>query len=121
MDDGRKLLQLILGTASKSKMNFWSIFFHCSNYFHVILKIIKFKCWHARLAAVQMLQNFGIFNSFLANDHMKSIIKEIILNSLVDEQLEVRLAACLTLTGFLHSGFLVVDQQLIVNKGTRIL
>lgn len=47
---------------------------------------------------------------------MKSIIKEIILNSIVDEQLEVRLAACLTLTGFLHSGFLIVDQQLIVNN-----
>ena len=78
------------------------------------LKVIKFKSWHSRLAAVQMLQSFGIFNLFLVNDKMKSIIKEMIISALVDEQLEVRIQASLTLTGHIHSNFFNVDAELIV-------
>ena len=85
------------------------------------LKVIKFKSWHSRLAAIQMLQSFGIFNLFLVNDKIKSIIKEIIINSLTDEQLEVRLSACLTLTGFIHSNFFSVDDELIVINKCFIL
>lgn len=61
-----------------------------------------------------MLQNFGIFNLFLVNDKMKSSIKEILVSSLTDDQLEIRLAACLTLSGFFHSGLLSVNEELIV-------
>ena len=61
-----------------------------------------------------MLQSFGIFNLFLVNDNIKSLIKEIVISSLIDEQLEVRLSACLTLTGFIHSNFFSVDEDLIV-------
>ena len=61
-----------------------------------------------------MLQSFGIFNLFLVNDKMKSIIKEMIISSLVDEQLEVRLSASLTLTGYIHSNFFSVDDELLV-------
>ena len=76
--------------------------------------MIKYKSWHSRLAAIQMLQSFGIFNLFLVNDKMKSIIKEMIISSLVDEQLEVRLSASLTLTGYIHSNFFSVDDELLV-------
>jgi hypothetical protein len=61
-----------------------------------------------------MLNNFGIFNQFLVSSEKKSIIKEIIINALIDEQLEVRIAAMLALTGFIHSNFIAVDQDLIV-------
>jgi hypothetical protein len=78
------------------------------------LQIIEFKSWHSRLAALQMLQNFGIFNLFLVNEEMKAAVKQIVLDSLVDEQLEVRVAASLALTGFIHSNFINADQPLIV-------
>jgi proteasome activator subunit 4 len=92
----------------------WLLNHQQSLYFTDQLKlVIGFKSWHSRLAAIQMVQNFGVFNIFLIKDEIKTRIKEIILNSLTDEQLEVRQSACLTLTGFIHSGFIHVDQELI--------
>jgi hypothetical protein len=96
---------MILKTLIFLKYNIKSSFF---------FQVIKFDCWHSRLSAVQMLQNFGIFNLFLVSDKMKSTIKEILISSLTDEQLEIRLAACLTLTGFFHSGLLLVNEEMIV-------
>lgn len=78
-------------------------------------KVVKFKSWHSRLAAIQMLQNYGIFNTFLVNPSQKETIKEVIINGLVDEQLEVRLASSLALTGLIHSYFITVDDTLIVS------
>ena len=60
-----------------------------------------------------MLNNFGIFNQFLVSSDQKTAVKEIILNALTDEQLEVRIAAMLALTGFIHSNFIGVDSELI--------
>jgi proteasome activator subunit 4 len=92
----------------------WMLDENCSFLFlEQIQKVIKFKSWHSRLAGVQMLQSFGIFNLFLVNERMKNIIREIIISTLMDEQLEVRLSASLTLTGFIHSNFFNVDENLI--------
>ena len=67
------------------------------------------------MSAIQMCQNFGIFNLFQVDDLIKSRIKTILLDSLCDEQLEVRLSASLTLTGFIHSNFIEADDNLIVH------
>lgn len=75
--------------------------------------IVKMKSWMSRLAGVQMLQNFGIFNLFLVETNLKSFIKNLILDSLVDEQLEVRVCASLALTALIHSNFIQVDDQLV--------
>lgn len=60
------------------------------------------------------MQSFGIFNMFLVKEDVRAIVKKIVVNSLVDEQLEVRIAASLALTGFIHSHFIIVDKELIV-------
>jgi hypothetical protein len=78
--------------------------------------VTTFKSWHSRLSCIQMLNNFGIFNLFFISNEKKSLIKQILLNSLIDEQLEVRIAAMLALTGFIHSNCIQVDQELIVSK-----
>lgn len=62
-----------------------------------------------------MLQNFSIFNLFIVNDEIKNEIKQAVVNSLCDEQLEVRISASITLTGLIHSNFIQVDQDLLVS------
>jgi hypothetical protein len=39
-----------------------------------------------------------------------------VIDSLIDENIEVRLGACLTLTSFIHSNFIDIDQEFIVKK-----
>ena len=66
------------------------------------------------MAAIQMCQNFGIFNLFQVDESTRNRIKKIIMDSLCDGQLEVRLSACITLTGFIHSNFISPNEELIV-------
>jgi hypothetical protein len=79
-------------------------------------KVAKFQSWHSRMAAIQMCQNFGIFNLFQVDEEIKNRIKKIIIDSLCDEQLEVRVSSCITLTGFIHSNFISADSQLLVSQ-----
>jgi hypothetical protein len=37
-----------------------------------------------------------------------------VIDSLIDEHIEVRNGACLTLTSFIHSNFIDIDQEFIV-------
>ncbi|CAF0770306.1 unnamed protein product [Brachionus calyciflorus] len=76
-------------------------------------RIVKMKSWMSRLAAIQMIQNFGIFNLFLVDENSKLLIKHLILEALIDEQLEVRVSASLALTGLIHSNFIQVDDDLV--------
>lgn len=78
-----------------------------------LANIVKMKSWMSRLAGVQMLQNFGIFNLFLVENEVKLLIKNLILDSMIDEQLEVRICASLALTALIHSNFIQVDDQLV--------
>jgi proteasome activator subunit 4 len=71
--------------------------------------------WHAKLSAINIIQSFGIFNLFHLSADIKEQVKDIITKYLIDEQLEVRLACALTLTGFIHSSLIQVDEKLIVN------
>ena len=72
--------------------------------------------WHSKLSAINIIQSFGIFNLFHLSAAIKEQIKDIITKYLIDEQLEVRLACALTLTGFIHSSLIQVDEKLIVNN-----
>lgn len=80
--------------------------------------VTQLKSWHSRLAGLQIINNFGIFNQFMLPKEKKTAIKNIVLGSIVDEQLEVRIQATLALTGFIHSNFISVDQDLIVSCTT---
>ena len=85
-----------------------------SLFVHQIKQVILSKNWHSRLAAIQMLQNFSIFNLFVVSDQLRNEIKQIVVDSLCDEQLEVRILASITLSGLIHSHFIQVDSELIV-------
>jgi hypothetical protein len=80
----------------------------------VKLKVLKFEKWHSKLAAMQILQNFGVFNLYLISDKIKADIQDIIQTHIADEQLEIRLACSAILTGFIHSYLIEVNQDLIV-------
>jgi proteasome activator subunit 4 len=77
-------------------------------------KVIQSKSWHSRMGAIQMCQSFGIFNLFRVSATIRSRIQKIITDSLCDEQLEVRLSATIALTGFIHSNFIQVNDELLV-------
>ncbi len=92
----------------------WMLDPKCSVLFFDQLKhSLTLKSWHSRLASIQMIQNYGIFNLFLLSSDLKEKIKELIVEALCEEQLEVRLLASLTLTGFIHSSLIRVDQDLV--------
>ena len=67
------------------------------------------------MAGLQILKNFAIFNTFQLDDEIKQSFKRSVVDLLTDDQLDVRLSACLTLTGFFHTGFVRVEQSLIVS------
>jgi hypothetical protein len=66
------------------------------------------------VAGLQILKNFSIFNIFHLDDDTKLTFKQIVFDFLTDEQLEVRLSACLTLTGLIHSNFVQIDEEFLV-------
>ena len=49
----------------------------------------------------------------MLNDDLKREIKQLVVDSLCEDQLEVRLLAGLALTGFIHSNLIRVDDDLI--------
>lgn len=100
-------------------MSVWVMDKNLANLFiDEIEKVMSFSSWHSRMAAIQMSQIYGIFNLFQVDDLVRERIKKITIDSLCDEQLEVRLSACITLTGFIHSGFIEADKQLLDNLKT---
>jgi hypothetical protein len=68
------------------------------------------------VAGLQILKNFSIFNTFQLDEETRFTFKEAVYDLLTDEQLEVRLTACLTLTGLIHSKFIEVDLGFLVKK-----
>ena len=52
-------------------MSMWILDKKCTEMFLNQLKqVVKFKSWMSRLAGIQMLKNFGIFNLFLVSDKL---------------------------------------------------
>ena len=92
------------------------------NCLHMMINFLKYfklavdNCWHSRIAANQMIKNFSIFNIFLLKNETKQIINKMVLDSLIDDHLEVRLCGCLTLTSFIQNNFIDIDQEFIVKK-----
>ena len=71
--------------------------------------------WRSRLSAMQIVPNFAIFNMFLITQDAKQQLKQLAVDTLCDEQLEVRLSASVSLTSLIHADFIPVDDDLIVN------
>ncbi|CAH1792982.1 unnamed protein product [Owenia fusiformis] len=83
---------------------------------HVIKEISGLGIWRARTAVLTFIQAFVFYNLFtvLQTEHLDQI-KDVVLHLLVDDQLEVREAAAVTLGGFLHCGYLKIDKQMLTH------
>jgi len=80
----------------------------------VIKQVSSMPSWHARVAVLSYLQVTVFYNLFLTQSHtVQSQIRQIVLQLIADEQVEVRELAGVTLGGFLHCGYLTLDTQLI--------
>ncbi|RMZ98656.1 proteasome activator complex subunit 4-like [Brachionus plicatilis] len=69
--------------------------------------------WKSRQASIQMVRNFSILNSFILSEEQKCQIKQILLNLIVDENLQVRQSTCLVLGSMFHADFIKVDSEII--------
>lgn len=91
-----------------------SEFYYLIDWLLFAFKIAKMKNWRSRVAAIQIIKNFCIFNIFLLDEETKELMRELAISLVVDENSEVRSSACLCLSGFFHSSFIDVDSDLIV-------
>ena len=86
----------------------------CEKYIAQFKKVIEFPDWRSRSAAILMIQTIGTFNIFLINDTIRNETLDLLIVCLCDDQLEVRLSASNTLSGFIHSNLIRIDTGLIV-------
>ncbi|XP_026870024.2 proteasome activator complex subunit 4A isoform X2 [Electrophorus electricus] len=77
-------------------------------------EISKSSSWHGRFTVLTYLQIMVFYNLFLFLSDTKAIrdIRELVLELLEDEQLEVREMAATTLSGFLQCNFLSMDKHM---------
>ncbi|CAF3884238.1 unnamed protein product [Rotaria sordida] len=66
--------------------------------------------WHARRAAIDFIQNMIFCNLFNARQYAKQL-HTLVLKYLFDEQLEVRITASTTLSGFYQCGYIQVTDE----------
>jgi len=71
--------------------------------------------WHARRAAIDFVQNMIFSNLFNARQYAKQL-HGLVLKCLFDEQLEVRIVASMTLSGFYQCGYIQVTDEDLVGK-----
>jgi hypothetical protein len=71
--------------------------------------------WHARRAAIDFVQNMIFSNLFNARQYAKQL-HALVLKCLFDEQLEVRIVASMTLSGFYQCGYIQVTDEDLVGK-----
>jgi proteasome activator subunit 4 len=69
--------------------------------------------WHARRAAIDFVQNMVFSNLFNIHPYTKEL-HIFVLKCLFDEQLEVRMVASTTLSGFYQCGFIQVSDEDLV-------
>lgn len=71
--------------------------------------------WHARRAAIEFTQSMIFSNLFNARPYTQQL-HQLLLNSLLDEQYEVRTAASITLSGFYQCGYIQVTLKDLVGE-----
>ncbi|CAF0997060.1 unnamed protein product [Brachionus calyciflorus] len=116
-----KLDKITSDETSKSKLvalrmylPIWSMDQNCIQpLIEIIKQVSESKYWRSKQASLQMMRNFPLYNIFIFNETDKIELKEILLNLICDENLNVRLSACVTLTYLLHSNFFSIDNNLI--------
>jgi hypothetical protein len=69
--------------------------------------------WHARRAAIDFVQNMVFCNLFNARPYVKQL-HTLVTKCLFDEQLEVRIVASMTLSGFYQCGYIQVTNEDLV-------
>ncbi|XP_074661309.1 proteasome activator complex subunit 4A-like [Tubulanus polymorphus] len=80
----------------------------------VISQVTKMSSWRAREGVLSFLQLLVFYNLYIfSNADIVNSVRDIILSLLGDEQLEVREMAATTLGGFLHCGYLKMDDELM--------
>ncbi|CAF1171345.1 unnamed protein product [Rotaria sordida] len=80
----------------------------------ILIQQLEYACttvkWHTRLATIEFVQNLVFCNLFNARCHAKRL-HELVCKCLFDEQLEVRLIASTTLSGFYQCGYIPVTED----------
>uniref|UniRef100_A0A8C4NHQ0 Proteasome activator complex subunit 4 C-terminal domain-containing protein n=1 Tax=Eptatretus burgeri TaxID=7764 RepID=A0A8C4NHQ0_EPTBU len=80
----------------------------------LICKVVACGSWHARYTVLPFIQTLIFYNLFifLASESAVAALRQLVLQLLQDEQLEVREMAATTLGGLLQCGFLHMDQAM---------
>jgi proteasome activator subunit 4 len=92
------------------------------NYFHThffdgiiqqLEQVYQSSKWHVRRAAISFVQNMVFSNLFNVRPYTKRL-HTFVLKCLFDEQIEVRMVASTTLSGFYQCGYIqVIDDDLV--------
>lgn len=78
-----------------------------------MIQVCSSSKWHARRAAIEFAQIMIFSNLFNARPYAERLHK-LVLQCLLDEQLEVRTAASMTLSGLYQCGYIqVTDEDLV--------
>nr|UCK81620.1 proteasome activator complex subunit 4 [Arenicola marina] len=77
-------------------------------------KVASLNSWHARKAILSYLQVLVFNNLFLLQaPEVKADIQRLVIKLLCDDQIEVREVAAITLGGFLHCGYMDMDDTMM--------
>ena len=81
-----------------------------------LFQALNLSSWHARAAGIKLLQVSVFSNLFLLQDpRISNIIRRMVMTRLKDVQVEIREIAAVTLSGFIHCGYLTMDEKLLVD------
>ncbi|CAF4684970.1 unnamed protein product [Rotaria sp. Silwood1] len=90
-----------------------------AHHLETLIQQLEYVCktvkWHARQAAIEFIQNLVFCNLFNSRCHAKRL-HELVRKCLFDEQLEVRLTASKTLSGFYQCGYISVTEDDLVGS-----
>uniref|UniRef100_A0A8C4NC58 Proteasome activator complex subunit 4 C-terminal domain-containing protein n=1 Tax=Eptatretus burgeri TaxID=7764 RepID=A0A8C4NC58_EPTBU len=81
---------------------------------NLLQQVVACGSWHARYTVLPFIQTLIFYNLFifLASESAVAALRQLVLQLLQDEQLEVREMAATTLGGLLQCGFLHMDQAM---------
>jgi len=89
-------------------------YFKCEYIPLMIEQLTKVCCespkWHCRRSGIEFIQNFVFSNMFNVRPYAEQIHK-IIFKCLFDDQIEVRILSCETLSGLYQCGFIEVTRE----------
>lgn len=83
------------------------------NYLYLFQSLNRCSWWKTRVTLLRFVQVSAFANIYLLDNYVQDF-RKILFHMLKDPQLEVRLAASDTLSGFINCGYIPVDNELMV-------